>query len=131
MATFAVVRNVGLYAQYTYYRYELPIGPYTRFLVRTSSARQIAMVGLTLSVPIFRHDAGAPGDRRKAIHAGDHPPGHVAPQVADHPAGRRDHQRRRRLGASTQGRLQVGRTDPDRPATSATEFRLRRIPYRH
>ena len=64
MATFAVMRYVGLYAQYTYYSYELPTGPYTRFLVRTSSARQIAMVGLTLYAPIFHHDTRPPSDTR-------------------------------------------------------------------
>ena len=64
MATLAIARNVGLYAQYTYYNYELPMGPYTRFLVRTSSARQIAMVGLTLFAPIFHHDTRSPSDTR-------------------------------------------------------------------
>jgi hypothetical protein len=55
--TFAVFRTLGLYANYVYYRYEVPQGRYTRFNLPTHNARQIASVGLTAWVPIFHHNA--------------------------------------------------------------------------
>jgi hypothetical protein len=63
-ATFAIGRIVGLYAQYLYYRYEMPTGGSARFNLPGHAARQIASVGLTLSVPIFHHNARSPRDSR-------------------------------------------------------------------
>ena len=54
--TFGVTQRVGLYAQYLYYRFELPTGPYTRIALPTHSARQIVSVGLSAYLPIFHHE---------------------------------------------------------------------------
>jgi len=63
-ATLATTRVFGIYAQYLYYRYELPTGTISnRFDLPVQAARQIASVGLTLSVPIFRHNANARSPR--------------------------------------------------------------------
>jgi hypothetical protein len=63
-ATFALGRIFGLYAQYLYYRYELPAGTLNTFGLPGHAARQIASVGLTLAVPIFRHNTRTPRDTR-------------------------------------------------------------------
>jgi hypothetical protein len=62
-ATFAIARMAGLYAQYLYYRYELPMVR-SGFNLPTHSARQIASIGLNLSVPIFGHNSRSPRDSR-------------------------------------------------------------------
>jgi hypothetical protein len=61
--TLGLGRTFGLYAQYLYYRYEMPLG-FTTFNLPVRAARQVASVGLTLSVPIFRHNARSPRDSR-------------------------------------------------------------------
>jgi len=62
--TFGLVRSLGLYAQYLYYKYDVPRGRFSRFNLPTHAARQIASVGLTVWVPIFHHNARSGRDSR-------------------------------------------------------------------
>jgi hypothetical protein len=53
--TLGVSRRFGLYTQYVYYRYEVPVGDFTRFDIPSNLSRHAASVGLTLWVPIFNN----------------------------------------------------------------------------
>ena len=53
--TYGVARRVGLYAQYLYYQYLIPVGPFTTFAVPSNSSRQTASVGVTFWVPIYNN----------------------------------------------------------------------------
>jgi hypothetical protein len=53
--TLGVSRRFGLYTQYVYYRYEVPVGDFTRFDIPSNLSRHAASIGLTLWVPIFNN----------------------------------------------------------------------------